>query len=97
MVRPPSRTFKTAATEELIRTTIMEEIKRHAEAANLPKQYIDGLTLTLVEAGSGSQKWRIVNTWEGPRGEPLARWFEAGTKRFYPIRPRVLQPPKTKR
>ena len=75
----------------------MAEIKRHAEAANLPKEYMKGLTLTLVETGQSRQKWQITNTWKGKRGEPLASWFERGTKRNYPIIPRIHQPPKTKR
>lgn len=97
MVVPPSITFRMAAERDLLESTIVDEMKRHARAANLPKEFIEGITLERKETSTGRSKWRIINTWKGPRGEPLARWFESGTKRDYPIIPRVYQPPKTKR
>ena len=97
MVSPPSRTFELEAERELIESTIIDEMKRHARAAKLPKKFIEGIKLENVAASRGRTKWRIYNDWEGPLGEPLASWFERGTKRNYPIIPRMDQPKKTKR
>ena len=40
----------------------------------------------------GVLEFKLVNTFKGKFGEPLAEWFEEGTARFYKIRPKVDHP-----
>ena len=65
--------------EALIAETIVTEMIRAAQAANLPQNFIDGITLTKT----GNTQWKIDNGWRGDNDEPLAIWFEHGTRRHW--------------
>ena len=57
-----------------IRSTIIKDMKMYARAANLPKQFLDGITLR--------ENNTIVNTWWSP-AKRLCDWFEFGTPRHW--------------
>ena len=70
---------------------VVEKAKTYAAAANLPDEFVDGIELR-ERSGGGTVEFDLVNTFKGKFGEPLAEWFEEGTKRFYKIRPKVDHP-----
>lgn len=62
----------------LMNATIIAEIKSLAEAANMPKSFIDGVKFRRTEANHGE----IINTW-GTDKKPLALWFNEGTSQHW--------------
>ena len=61
--------------ELIIKTTILSEMISASYAAKMPKSFIKNIRLTKLEDG----KYEIRNNWTGPKGEPLAVFFEYGT------------------
>ena len=76
---------------KLLMDTIVKEMIAYSNAAGMPKGFIDGITVKHKATANGKSTWTITNTWVGENGEPLAHWFEEGTKRNYPIEPRIYQ------
>ena len=64
--------------EPLMNATIIQEIKSLAEAANMPKSFINGVKFRKTEANRGE----IINTW-GTEEKPLAIWFNYGTAQHW--------------
>ena len=60
--------------EPLYNFTVIEEIKRIAQGANLPQGFIDGVKFIRTAPNQG----KIINTW-GTEEKPLARYFNYGT------------------
>ena len=67
---------------------LAEYVKRAARAAGLPEKFILGVKAKKVGVGRAI----IYNDWRGPNGEPLATYFNDGTKRNYVIEPKVVHP-----
>ena len=82
---------------KLLMDTIVKEMIAYCHASNMPDKFIEGITLKHKSNARGKSTWIITNTWEGTRGEPLAKWFEEGTKQNYPIIPRLYQSVKKRR
>lgn len=59
----------------LVNTYMIPEIQRVAQAANVPKGFIDGIKFVKTDNNEGN----IINTW-GTKDVPLALWFNYGTK-----------------
>ena len=70
-----------------IRDTVLAKAIALAYAANMPIGFIEGLQI--VETATGFQ---LYNDWAGEFGEPLAKWFEDGTRTHW-IEPKVKHPP----
>ncbi len=80
----------TPAIEKILEDTVVGKAKSYADAAGLPEEFRDGIELRRTDSGgSAAPAWDVVNTFKGKFGEPLAKWFEEGTKRNYPIRPKL--------
>ena len=81
------------AIRKIIRENTVEKAKSFASAANMPDEFVDGIEVR--DGGftaAGVMDYDIVNTFKGKFGEPLAEWFEEGTKRNYKIRPKLDHP-----
>ncbi len=64
--------------EPLMNSTIVAEIKRLADGANLPKAFSDGVKFKRT----GPNQGEIINTW-GTNEKPLAAWFNYGTNQHW--------------
>jgi len=64
--------------EPLVNATIISEIKLIAQAANMPKGFIDGVKFVKT----GANKGKVINTW-GTDEKPLAIWFNYGTTQHW--------------
>ena len=71
--------------QSIIERTVLLEVKRSAEAANMPQGFIDNIKL-IKESDS---KYVIKNDWNKD-GVPLALFFEWGTRDHW-IEPRTAQ------
>jgi hypothetical protein len=71
---------------------VIPEVKAVARAANLPEAFVESFEFRKT----GRNKGKVVNTL-GTKDEPLAKWFNYGTKRNYPIEPKVKHPEGTER
>ena len=56
-------------------TYMIPEVKRAAQAANVP----EGFVLGIAFVRTGDNEGEIINTW-GSEDLPLAKWFNYGTK-----------------
>lgn len=61
--------------EKWMEETILSTVIAYCKAANLPQKFQDGIKIEQHEDG-----YELVNTWVGDNGEPLATWFEYGTR-----------------
>ncbi len=68
--------------------SILPQVIIMAQAANLPEKFIQGID---VEQ-SGPFQITFFNDWSGKWDEPLAKWFNYGTKRNYVIENIVKHP-----
>ena len=66
---------------------VLGEAKRIAQAANLPKGFIDHLRIE-----KNGTSYTLVNDWELDDGTPLADYFEHGTN-YHWIEPKVINTP----
>ena len=73
--------------EELYNTWVIPEVKRMAEAMLLPSEFVDSIRFEKT----GQNQGKVINDFGVP-DLPLAVWFNYGTKRFYPITPKVQHP-----
>jgi len=64
--------------EPLVTYTIIDEIKSLAQAANMPKSFVDGVKFKRT----GKNKGEVINTW-GTEEIPLARFFNYGTSKHW--------------
>lgn len=64
----------------LMDTYMIPEVKRAAQAANIPQPFVDGIKFTKT----GSNEGDIINTW-GTTEKPLALWFNYGTRDHGPL------------
>ena len=62
--------------ESMIKKTILREMISAAHAANMPKSFIENIKLHKIDETT----FEIRNEWTGPKDEPLAVFFEYGTK-----------------
>ena len=67
---------------------VIPECQRLALAANLPMGFVTGFEFRKT----GFCQGKVVNTF-GNKDEPLAKWYNYGTKRYYRIAPKVEHPP----
>jgi hypothetical protein len=67
---------------------VIPEIKAVARATNAPEAFVESFYFVKT----GKNKGKIINTL-GTKQNPLARYFNYGTKRNYPITPKVQHPP----
>ena len=74
----------------LIERHLLEPTIRLASAANMPTGFIKGIKLK-----QDGKNYIIYNDWTGEKGEPLAEFFEYGTKRHY-IAPKSRGDPAAK-
>ncbi len=65
--------------EKIIKETVMAEMIRSAQAAGMPKKFIDHIHIKK----RSKYTYHIINDWKGPKGEPLAVYFEFGTDRHW--------------
>lgn len=72
--------------KDAVEHTYVFWIKRMAVAAGLPREFVDG-----VKARVEGNDVIVYNDWTGPFGEPLATFFNNGTKP-HEIRPKVEHP-----
>ncbi len=84
----------TPVIEKILNDTVIEKARSYADAAGLPEKFRDGIELRRNDSGASatSPEWSVINTFRGKFGEPLAEWFEEGTKRGYVIRPKLDHP-----
>lgn len=61
--------------QQWMEDTIVKSVLSYCRAANLPKAFRDGVKIERTEQG-----FALVNDWVGTNDEPLATWFEYGTK-----------------
>ena len=61
--------------EFLMNTYMVPEVKRAAQAANVPEGFVLGITFVRT----GSNEGEVINTW-GSDDLPLAKWFNYGTR-----------------
>lgn len=73
--------------DEWMEVEIRQRAVSYASAQNLPLEFIDGIKLRKSASG-----YILYNDWIGKFNEPLAKWFEMGTKRHW-IEPKVKHPP----
>ena len=103
MVPPPTATAASVAAdvgammgpalEKIFASTVVDTARSYADAAALPEEFRDGVEMRKdPSTPATAAEWSLVNTFKGKFGEPLAEWFEEGTKRFYKIRPKVDHP-----
>ena len=59
----------------ILKRTIVDEMVRAAQAANLPEEFVRG-----IEMHQEGQKFVIENAWKSKDGAPLAVYFEHGTR-----------------
>lgn len=71
---------------------IIPEIKAISRAANLPEAFVESFAFVKT----GPNRGKIINTL-GTKQNPLAKYFNYGTKRNYPITTKVLHPEGTPR
>ena len=69
-----------------IRRYVLDKARSFALASNLPDKFADGMEFIRT----GPYEYRLVNKWRGKWGEPLAQWFEEGTKNNYIIEPKIM-------
>lgn len=74
--------------EKMVRDLVYKEMIQMAHAANMPDAFIKGIKFKKIS----KTRFRIYNDWKGPFNEPFAKWFEYGTKKNYPITPKVQHP-----
>ena len=65
--------------ESVISRTILAEILRACQAANMPKSFIKNIELKKVS----DDTYEIENKWKSKDGKPLAVFFEYGTRDHY--------------
>lgn len=87
-VRNSVETYIADMLRTLFERFILAEAKSLAAAAGLPDGFIEGLEIK----ETGWNEFHLINTWRGQWGQPLALWFEEGTKQGYPIVPKVEHP-----
>jgi len=66
---------------------VIPEIQAVARASNAPDEFVNGFKFVKT----GKAKGKIINTW-GTQDNPLARYWNYGTKKNYEIRPKVEHP-----
>jgi hypothetical protein len=73
--------------EPLVNATIIREIKSIAEAANIPKGFIEGVKFKKTGKNIGV----VINTW-GNEKTPLAKYFNYGTTQHWiePVNKKAL-------
>jgi hypothetical protein len=71
---------------------VIPEIKAISRAANAPEAFTESFYFLKTGKNAG----KIINTL-GTKQKPLAKWFNYGTKRNYPITPKVQHPQGTPR
>lgn len=79
--------------EQWLRETILAEMIRASEAANMPDGFIQEIKLERTSAPQATVNFRyqIVNRWQ-KEGKPLAKWFEYGTQ-IHLIEPKIYSDP----
>ena len=65
--------------ELIIKKTILMEMISSSYAANMPKSFIKNIKLNKIN----DTTYEIKNEWKGPNDEPLAKFFEYGTRDHY--------------
>ena len=85
VMRNTAESYIADVLRRLFERYVLNEAQSLAAAAGLPDKWIEGLEVAEV----GWNEFHLVNTFAGEFGEPLAQWFEEGTKRNYPITPKV--------
>lgn len=84
-VRNALETYIADVLRGLFEKYVLEEARTLGAAAGMPDKWIEGLEVK----ETGWNEFHLINTFKGKFNEPLAQIFEEGTKRNYPITPKV--------